>query len=783
MEAETVLAPARAATILGIARSAASPAFRRLAKLEPWLRYAIPGLLGCFLLTLAVGAWLQARTVRDGILSEATGNIDIVASLSAIKFDQTRAPDESGDAASRLNSFARQLPDTALTQGRTLLLAGTDGAILASYPTSKNIPRSLDSLFGAGQPIMLFADRAGVLTVNLADGSEAIATVRNLTTSGGYIAIVQPLDELFAGWRTRTFNQVALLVAIALVLLGISGAYFMQAERARVADDICERVRERIDAALNRGRCGLWDWDIARGHIYWSDSMYRMLGYERGEEFLSFGEVNAMIHPEDPDLYAIADQLASKETSQVDHEFRLRSASSDWVWVRARAEVMQNPDDTDAHLVGIVIDTSEQRSLEEQTEANDARLRDAIEAISEAFVLWDNNNRLVLCNSKFRHLYNLPQNVVQPGMTYAEVIQHARGPVIRHSNSQGEEQQTLPIIPCKEDSHSFEAELGDGRWLQVNERRTRDGGYVSVGVDITPLKKHEEQLMDSERRLIATVSDLQQSREKLEDQAGQLADLAERYLEQKAEAETANRAKSEFLANMSHQLRTPLNAIIGFAETMQAGVFGKLGSDKYEEYTQDILYSGQNLLGVIEDILEMSRIEDGRLSLAKVDVKVNEAINNALSSISEQVALKKLSVTVDVIPEDIVVPADEAALHRILTNLLQNAAKFTDDNGCITVRTRQASGSINIYVEDNGIGIPQHNLQKIGRPFEQVEAEFSKTYKGSGLGLAIARSLAEMHGGSLRIRSQDGVGTIALVHLPTGESPSATSIALAETLH
>ena len=175
-----------------------------------------------------------------------------------------------------------------------------------------------------------------------------------------------------------------------------------------------------------------------------------------------------------------------------------------------------------------------------------------------------------------------------------------------------------------EGSRTFEARLDDGRWLQINERRTKDGGYVSVGTDITALKRHEQRLVESEKQLIATVQDLKQSRQKLEAQAQQLADLAERYLDQKAQAESANRAKSEFLANMSHELRTPLNAIIGFAEVMESGIFGALGSDKYGEYCRDIRSSGEYLLSVINDILDMSRIEAGRLSLVKRDVAVND---------------------------------------------------------------------------------------------------------------------------------------------------------------
>jgi len=772
--AETACAPARAGTILGITRSIANPAYRVLEKFEPSLRFAVPALLILFLTTLAISAWIQVRAWREEALVDAITDVDIVAMLSASKFARQESVSGSPDAARALAELAKTLPVGALAHGRLLLLADSSGTVQASHPESSLAPRTLSELFGDAQPLTLFADRAGVMTVRLATGEEAIATVRDLPTQLGQIAVIQPVGSVLTNWRSHAFSQVFLLTAAAVVLIGIGAAYSMQANRARIADHVCEKVRQRIDSALNRGRCGLWDWDIARGRIYWSDSMYQLLGYERADEFLSFGEVNEMVHPDDPDLYALAHQLASSRSALVDHEFRIRSASGNWVWLRARAELIDDPDDKARHLVGIAVDITEQRGLAEQTATADARLRDAIDAISEAFVLWDATNRLVICNSKFQKLHGLPADAVVPGLTYAEVMAHARPPLVQHQILREERQDA--------GARTFEAQLSDGRWLQINERRTKDGGYVSVGTDITPLKRHEEKLLESERQLKATVADLKQSRQKLETQAQQLADLAERYLDQKAQAETANRAKSEFLANMSHELRTPLNAIIGFAEVMESGIFGELGCEKYNEYCRDIRSSGEYLLSVINDILDMSRIEAGRLSIEKEPVRVDEAINKALRLVSEQVRLKKLAVTVDISPEDISVPADRRALHQILVNLLQNAAKFTQDEGCITVRTRPARDAINIYVEDNGIGIPQHALQKLGRPFEQVETEFSKSYKGSGLGLAIARSLAELHGGSLRIRSQEGVGTIVLVHLPTNPNASATSIALADSV-
>ena len=222
-------------------------------------------------------------------------------------------------------------------------------------------------------------------------------------------------------------------------------------------------------------------------------------------------------------------------------------------------------------------------------------------------MLWDADNRLVTCNSKFLNLHKLPAAQAHVGRPYSELIACSAPPLIQTQIALGEGPRS--------GARSYEAQLGDGRWLQINERRTKDGGYVSVGTDITALKRHEEQLMDSERRLMATIADLRRSRQALEAQAQQLAELAERHAEKQAEAESANRAKSEFLANMSHELRTPLNAIIGFSELMTQEIFGPLGSPKYIGYAADIGTSGRYLLAVISDVLEMARLESGRVRL------------------------------------------------------------------------------------------------------------------------------------------------------------------------
>jgi two-component system cell cycle sensor histidine kinase PleC len=314
-------------------------------------------------------------------------------------------------------------------------------------------------------------------------------------------------------------------------------------------------------------------------------------------------------------------------------------------------------------------------------------------------------------------------------------------------------------------ARTFEAQLDDGSWLHISERRTKDGGYVSVGTDITRIKEHEQKLVDNDLRLRATVVDLKRSRTTLEQQAIELVDLAQKYSDEKNRAEEANQAKSKFLANMSHELRTPLNAIIGFSEVMGSGMFGTLGSEKYQEYCHDILTSGHYLLEVINDILDMSKIEAGRMKLDMETLDLSQTLAESLRVVSGRADDKHLALDTD-IEGTVPVVADRRAIKQILVNLLSNAVKFTPDGGRITVRCRRRRNAVVLMIADTGIGIAPQSLARLGKPFEQVESQLTKTYHGSGLGLAIAKSLTNLHGGSMKLRSQLGTGTVVCVSLP-----------------
>jgi two-component system cell cycle sensor histidine kinase PleC len=767
---EACMAPALASassnsdSIKGLAQSIAKPAYRRLLVAEPALRRAVPVLIIAFLVTMAVGAGVQVHDHLRQTEGAIIDGIQLTADLVAARLDDATDVAKN-DAVRRAQTLLdHALPPRAIDSGREVLVSDLDGNVIAAWP-ARHVGRPLLDVLGQDQPLTTFTSTAGVLDITLTDGVEAFATVRGLKAPLGQIAVIQRRRTALALWRSDTTLTVTLSATTGFVVLILGFAFHWQATRAREADAIYDTVRGRIDTALNRGRCGLWDWDLARGRIFWSHSMFAILGLEPRDDLLTFGEVGALVHPADIRLYELATQLADGKTKSIDRAFRMRHARGDWVWLRVRCDVAQQRDGAGLHLVGIAVDITEQKDLMEKTIAADVRLRDAIETIPEAFVLWDADNRLVLCNSNFQELHDLPDESIRTGTSYEAVVAAGRKPVVRTTGTH----DGAPTPGAR----TFEAQLDDGRWLHISERRTKDGGYVSVGTDITAIKRHEEKLIDSERRLMATVADLRVSQQALESQAQELSELAQKYAEEKTRAEEANQAKSKFLANMSHELRTPLNAIIGFSEIMGSGMFGPLGADRYGEYCRDIHSSGQYLLDVINDVLDMSKIEAGRLRLDRERLALDQMLNDSMRVVANRAAEKKLALTLAVEP-DVAFDADRRACKQIVLNLLSNAVKFTPDGGRVDVHGRARGDSIVIAIDDTGIGITRDALMRLGRPFEQVEGQHTKSHQGSGLGLAIAKSLVELHGGHMRIRSRPGEGTLVVVRVPRAVPPADT---------
>ena len=254
---------------------------------------------------------------------------------------------------------------------------------------------------------------------------------------------------------------------------------------------------------------------------------------------------------------------------------------------------------------------------------------------------------------------------------------------------------------------------------------------------------------------------------------GIMQDITERTLHEKAlreakeAAESAYASKTRFLANMSHELRTPLNAIIGFSEVIQRQLFGPIqGHAKYLSYVGDIHRAGEHLLDLINDILDMSKIEVGKYELYVEELNIGKIIRLAIHMVEGRAHEAQVRLVADDIPDDIQIMADRRAIMQILLNLMSNAVKFTKAGGTVDIRCFRELGGVAIVVSDTGVGIPKDKLDIVTLPFEQVSSEFTRNHEGSGLGLAITKDLIELHGGTLDIDSEVGVGTIVTVLLP-----------------
>jgi two-component system, cell cycle sensor histidine kinase PleC len=728
---------------------------------ETALRRLVTVMTILFLITLAAAIASQLLESRERQLTDESALTVLHADLAAERLRemaQMAVADGRTITHFSASDLAKALSSDAAKDGRRFMLIDTGGKITAVVPEDQNlIGHHAAEILGNDYFATTVIDAESLKPITLHDKSIAYVTSRSLSIVPGSLVALHPRDNILSDWQDGV-SQLGILFGVTFLILSLqSAAFYWQAAKATEADDALGLATTRLERALEGGQCGLWDWNLSAGRFFWSDSMFDILGLTAESNRLTFGDVSTRIHPDDARLDDLAEALLTGQAKVFDHEFRMRHENGSWVWLRARAALAPGESAATPHLVGIVFDISRQKQLDKLNAEAEVRLKDAIENISEAFVLWDTDSKLVLCNSKYQQFHSLPLSACEPGTPYHSIASAALEPIVK---------QYVPgEINDRSGARSVEVQLADGRWLQINERRTRDGGFVSVGTDISALKKQEEKLLNSEKTLMVTVRDLQRERQTAEEQAQRLAELADKYAREKTRAETANRSKSEFLANMSHELRTPLNAIIGFSEVMTAEIFGTLGSPKYAEYVADIRRSGHFLLDVINDILDMSKIEAGRTDLELEKFEFKSVVDDVLRLVSPRAQESGINLK-NHCHAAIAITADKRAVKQVLINLLSNAIKFTPEGGRISITSEQRESQLRFAIVDTGIGIPQRDIEKLGRPFEQVENQFTKSKGGSGLGLAISKSLVELHGGTLTIASIINKGTTVSVTLP-----------------
>ena len=690
---------------------------------------------------LALKAALNAAQDTDN-------SIDVVSAgsrltLNARPYVVLKGPEAQGWLVARLDS---SLNDEVPDQGLSALVNASGQIVLASDErlVGKDIKSALAVTYGQ---IKARAESGDLIQGARAEGGFIKIASAAQGENGQIFISAVPTQRFF--YPTANLIRGILFVGGPLLIgLLFSLLLVVQSRRSQKENRQFQVNEQRYRLAVEAARCGIWDWDLDQGLIYMSDVTGVMLGWGGGG-VATTAEVIERVAAEHRDTLLKALETA-RQKGALDVSFRVPNASGQSLWVDARGQAVGERSGLGfTRVSGVALDVSEERIAQSRAQRAEARLLDAINSVSDAFVLWDRRHRLLMWNKTFGETFNIDDRFLRVG-TPRDLIDQVMQIAVRRMQPAHDSREGV-----------MEAELNSGRWIQISESRTLEGGRVVTGTDITAVKLQEELSRKNEEQLQALVEKLEQSRQ-------QQTVLARKYEIAKIRAEAANHAKSEFLANMSHELRTPLNAINGFSEIMASEMFGPLGHPRYKEYSNDILGSGQHLLSLINDILDMSKIEAGKMTLRFEPVLIEEVVEDTLRLMRQKAEKVGLNIRVR-LPQLPEISADFRALKQILLNIMTNAIKFTPSGGSITISAAATDSFVHLTVTDTGIGIAEKDMERLARPFEQIENQFSKTKEGTGLGLALTRSLIEMHNGRFEVSSVLGQGTTVNVVLPIAQ--------------
>jgi PAS domain S-box-containing protein len=509
-----------------------------------------------------------------------------------------------------------------------------------------------------------------------------------------------------------------------------------------VAETEAELRRERAQFALaeRAARFGYWRFDLVTKTSRWSPGMFALLG------------LDPLIHVADGDW--LMQQVIPEDRAMVDETLKMAFINKSPFYYRTHAlypdasapivdthgEVEMNEDGEVVALLGVCHDVTQKVIAEKERELAERMYRMMAEEASDIIMLNTPDAKVIFASNALQRV--LGRDIRQ--------IENGRFIKFVHPEDLAEARKvTVLPKPGKTVTATYRVKHAAGHyvWLEVTTRGIFDDNgmcesVISAARDITKRKEQE---------------------------------IAMRAAREHAEA--ANMAKSTFLANMSHELRTPLNAIIGFADIMRQTMFGPLGNSRYDEYAALIHDSGQLLLDLISDMLDMAKIEAGKLELNYERVDLTGTIEDCVRMLKTRADEAGIDITVVKPRIDPPLIADRRAIKQVLLNLFTNAVKFTLAGGHVHITVNNADNRVKIGVRDDGVGIPAADLPRLGRPFEQVCADPMLAKGGTGLGLALVRALVEKHGGSLKIDSEEGIGTEVTIELPL--QPAARAAAAA----
>jgi PAS domain S-box-containing protein len=620
-----------------------------------------------------------------------------------------------------------------VSQSRPALIAGLQDIFVAVALLTISVGLILPGMIAhAAEEISIAARR--LATGTLADFSRAMEALGAGRLEDAHARIdviaVNVLTNDEMSEMAASFNLMQTEIASA------AGGLDNAREGLRIAQAELVESNQRFAVAVEGSMDGLWDWDITNNRVYFSPRWKSMLGYLDHELTNQVETWLNLLHLDD--LVTVKkhiDDYLSGAISAFEIQYRMIHKDGRQLWILARGAALRDGNGVPYRLAGSHSDITERKAEE------DERLRLA-------------TNNLLLLESTSEGIYGIDLDGI------CTFVNEAAARTLGYSRDEmvGQNVHTLSHHSHQDGSHYsikdcpiYNALHSTGRCHVDTEVFWRkDGSSISVEYSSSPI-------IDNGKVTGAVVC---------------LADITERKLEReelvqaKLTAELANRSKSQFLANMSHELRTPLNAILGFSELLLDQHFGAL-NPKQIKYLGHTLTSGKHLLELINNILDHSKIEAGRVDLIKTELDVSVILNAAISIIRPLASKKSIELTVDVEPNVPALYADDAHMRQVLLNLLSNAVKFTREHGRIEVHAEMAAEQLLISVKDEGIGIAPEDIERIWKEFEQTDSSYSREQQGTGLGLSITKRLVQLHGGSAWAESLGvGHGSTFYVSLP-----------------
>ena len=497
-----------------------------------------------------------------------------------------------------------------------------------------------------------------------------------------------------------------------------------------------ERI-ERYRLVARVGNGAVWDWDIIHDRVERNDAITSLFGYP--SEAIASGQAWWLdnIHPEDRQRIDQALERVMAAAQSWSEEYRFRRADGSYAIVLDRGFVMRDAAGKAVRMIGAMLDLSELRQKDLALLETETRYRSVVDTVGQVIFQTDKEGRWTFLNPAWTEITG---HQVETSIG-RHCLEHVHPGDRAENEVEYEKLITGMKAFCK---HEARFQFADGRlrWIEVLARARHDLAGAIVGT------------------------------------SGVLTDITERKLTEKElhrareAADAANRAKSNFLAKMSHELRTPLNAIIGFSEMIEGAYLGEI-ADSYRQYGRDIRSSGQRLLDLVEQILDVAGTDGVTTGRQDEPVQIIPAINQALESIRPKIEEKLLRCSVRSTRPDIALTADRQLLGQIFANLLSNAARFNKPKGEIAVEvTVPWSDEIEIAITDTGIGMTQEAIASAFEPFGHGDAYVAPTERGQGLGLPVTKALVERHGGIMKIQSRMGVGTTVRLIFPAERNRS-----------